>query len=194
MRRISIVFMLSLAMAGVLPARTIGVNVLFRSAPTAGALSDLGKYGTVLNVYSELNAATLRADSSALPAIQARPRYRRRAARRTCSSGSPVLRGVPGWDADPARSPRCLCAPCRSSSLGHGDDPIVCHGCRILRRWRCRAAWPRRRSSNSSSTREADSILVDMPTQLPDTALIKENNVAVLDPERAVWPQPSAWR
>jgi subtilisin family serine protease len=54
-------------------ARTIGINVLLRSAPTSQNLSDLGKLGTVLDVISDVNALTMRADSAALPAIKAKP-------------------------------------------------------------------------------------------------------------------------
>jgi subtilisin family serine protease len=64
---------LSFVMTGALSARTIGINVVLKSAPTAQTLGDLRQHGTVLNLLPEINALTMRADSSVLPAIQAKP-------------------------------------------------------------------------------------------------------------------------
>ena len=73
MRKIVLTCALSMILAGALQARTIGVNVVLKSAPTSQTLADLGQHGTVLNVLAEINALTMRADSSALPLIQAKP-------------------------------------------------------------------------------------------------------------------------
>ncbi len=51
----------------------IGINVLFRAAPTAAQLAALGTYGTVVGGISELNAVFMRANADQLPAIQALP-------------------------------------------------------------------------------------------------------------------------
>src|SRR5262249_1039096 len=49
----------------------IGINVLLKSAPTDALLADLGTHGQVLDVIPEINAVTLNAEASELPAIQA---------------------------------------------------------------------------------------------------------------------------
>jgi subtilisin family serine protease len=49
----------------------IGINVLLKSAPTDALLADLGQHGQVTDVIPEINAVTLNADASELPAIQA---------------------------------------------------------------------------------------------------------------------------
>ena len=73
MYRITLTLLIMCALSAVASARTIGVNVVLRNAPTSQTLSDLGQLGTVLDVIGELNAVTMRADSSALAAIQAKP-------------------------------------------------------------------------------------------------------------------------
>lgn len=58
---------------GSLEARTIGINVALRSAPTNAVLQDLGKHGRVLKTFTEVNALTMRVDSTALRTIQTKP-------------------------------------------------------------------------------------------------------------------------
>lgn len=51
----------------------IGINVLLGCDPTDAVLTDLGRFGAVLDVMPEIRAATLRADEAALESIQALP-------------------------------------------------------------------------------------------------------------------------
>lgn len=65
-----------LALSNVAVAQTkgmIGINVLLTTSPTTKVLNDLGKYGTVREVLTEVRAVTLQAASSALATIQALP-------------------------------------------------------------------------------------------------------------------------
>ncbi len=50
--------------------RMIGINVLLNQPVTNSILQDLGAHGQVLDVISQINAVTLRAQSSDLSAIQ----------------------------------------------------------------------------------------------------------------------------
>ncbi len=52
---------------------TIGINVLLAGAPTAAQLAELGRYGNVQGVLTEINVVFLRASASDLPTIQALP-------------------------------------------------------------------------------------------------------------------------
>ncbi|MDQ4141711.1 MAG: S8 family peptidase, partial [Bacteroidota bacterium] len=49
---------------------TIGINVLLKSPITDAILSDLGSYGTVLDIIPTLNALSMRIDSGKLSAIR----------------------------------------------------------------------------------------------------------------------------
>src|ERR1041385_9062501 len=82
MQRIYRIFALGLLVSGLLLAgflnlkpayadQHIGINVLLKSAPTDALLADLGQHGNVLDVIPEINAVTLNAEASELPAIQA---------------------------------------------------------------------------------------------------------------------------
>jgi subtilisin family serine protease len=82
MQRIPPIFFIALLVGGILltgvltiqPAHAdqhIGINVLLKSAPTDALLADLSRHGTVLNVIPQINAVTLNAEASELPAIQA---------------------------------------------------------------------------------------------------------------------------
>ena len=73
MKKTTLPFLVLFVLATSAHARTIGINVLLKSAPTSQNLSDLGKLGTVLDVIAGLNALTMRVDSAALPAIKAKP-------------------------------------------------------------------------------------------------------------------------
>src|SRR5262245_27092647 len=53
--------------------QTIGVNVLLNRAPSDSVLTVIRQHGTVLDVIPELNALTLRARASELPAIRSLP-------------------------------------------------------------------------------------------------------------------------
>jgi subtilisin family serine protease len=73
MSKVAFAFLFAFVLATAAHASTIAINVLLRSTATAQTLSDLGKLGTVLDVLPELNAVTMRADSTALSSIQAKP-------------------------------------------------------------------------------------------------------------------------
>jgi subtilisin family serine protease len=80
MRRASIVLlalMLVLATAGVSAAKSdngsIGINVLLRADVSDAHLAELGRFGTVLDVLSDLDAVTMRAKATALPSIRQLP-------------------------------------------------------------------------------------------------------------------------
>src|SRR5215831_17628327 len=51
----------------------IGINVLLNQPVTNSILQDLGSHGQVLDVISQINAVTLRAQESELSTIQALP-------------------------------------------------------------------------------------------------------------------------
>lgn len=55
------------------PTRLLGVNVLLNQPASEGILAELERHGRVLDVIPEINAVTLRAAESELPAVQARP-------------------------------------------------------------------------------------------------------------------------
>ncbi len=52
---------------------TIGINVLLNTSPTAAILGDLATHGKVRDVVPEVNAVTMQARASELPALQALP-------------------------------------------------------------------------------------------------------------------------
>jgi Subtilase family len=54
-------------------ASSAGINVVLTGAATADRLAALGQYGTVLNVFADINAVTMRASASALSQIKALP-------------------------------------------------------------------------------------------------------------------------
>jgi len=53
--------------------RRLGVNVVLNSAVTDAEIDELGQYGTVLNIFSEINAVTMRAPESEISEIEALP-------------------------------------------------------------------------------------------------------------------------
>lgn len=59
--------------AGAAGSPKIGINVLLNTSVTNAILGDLAKQGRVRDVIPELNAVTLQADASKLPAIRALP-------------------------------------------------------------------------------------------------------------------------
>jgi subtilisin family serine protease len=61
------------ATVGQAQGQMIGINVLLNQPPNNNILQDLGTYGQVLDVLSQINAVTLRAQSSELSTIQALP-------------------------------------------------------------------------------------------------------------------------
>jgi subtilisin family serine protease len=85
----------------------IGINVLLNTAITNPLLADLGKHGTVRDVVYEINAVTLQARASELPAIQALP-YVLAANPDATRNGAPVdtvaatdfKDGLSTWDLD----------------------------------------------------------------------------------------------
>ncbi|HYP08497.1 MAG TPA: S8 family serine peptidase [Bryobacteraceae bacterium] len=58
---------------GTLEARTIGINVLLSAAPTGSVLQDLARHGTVVKTFGDIKAVSMRADSSDLRTIRAKP-------------------------------------------------------------------------------------------------------------------------
>ncbi len=95
--------------AGAAPAGNgqIGINVLLKTNISDMVLSDLGRYGTVLDAMPELNAVTMRARASQLPVIRALP-YVASASPDDERSGIPVAalavndfsNGLSTWDLD----------------------------------------------------------------------------------------------
>ncbi len=86
---------------------TIGINVLLTTAPTQAILQDLGSHGKVRDVVVELNAVTLQARASELPAIQAlpyvlsaNPDQERRDVPVNSLSISDFANGISTWDLD----------------------------------------------------------------------------------------------
>ncbi len=71
MRRFLFALVLVLAASSSALAGGVGISVVLREAPSGAVLAELGQYGRVLDVYTELNAVTLRAEPEALTAIQA---------------------------------------------------------------------------------------------------------------------------
>jgi subtilisin family serine protease len=51
--------------------KTIGINVVLKSSPSSSMLAQLGKYGKVRDVLSEIDAVTMQGSESALPDIRA---------------------------------------------------------------------------------------------------------------------------
>ena len=95
--------------AGAAPAGNgqIGINVLLKTNVSDTVLSDLGRYGTILDAIPELNAVTMRTRVSQLPVIQALP-YVASASPDDERSGIPVAalavndfsNGLSTWDLD----------------------------------------------------------------------------------------------
>ena len=85
----------------------IGINVLFKSAITQQNLSDLGRYGTVLETVPAIKLVTMRSTASQLPAIRARS-YVAAANPDAVRKGSPLdtvsatnfAHGLSTWDMD----------------------------------------------------------------------------------------------
>lgn len=85
----------------------IGINVLLNTDVTDAILADIGAYGKVRDVMVELNALTLQASASSLPAIQALP-YVAAANPDASRNGAPVdtvfvedfTDGLSTWDLD----------------------------------------------------------------------------------------------
>jgi subtilisin family serine protease len=61
----------ALARGGAEPQRMIGINVLTNSAPTDAMLRELGTFGTVFDVMSEINAVIMLGKADQLAAIRA---------------------------------------------------------------------------------------------------------------------------
>jgi len=59
--------------AGVSPNKMMGINVVLNTEVSDAILTDLANYGTVLDVFYEINALTMRAKLSLLESIQALP-------------------------------------------------------------------------------------------------------------------------
>ena len=86
---------------------TIGINVLLKADASPRILADLGGYGTVLDVISELDALTMRIRSGNLAAIRALP-YVASASPDLVRNGSPIdtvaasdlAAGMNTWDQD----------------------------------------------------------------------------------------------
>jgi subtilisin family serine protease len=79
-KKIAFALLLTILLAGMyFPASgeslktMIGINVVLNTDVTKSILADLGKHGTVLNVFYEINAITLKARYGELDAIRARP-------------------------------------------------------------------------------------------------------------------------
>ena len=53
--------------------RRIGINVVLNAAPAAGVLEELARHGTVLNVFTEIDAVHMRGTERDLEAIRALP-------------------------------------------------------------------------------------------------------------------------
>src|SRR5256885_15831438 len=88
--------------------QAIDINVLLAGPATAAQLAELGTFGSVTDQIIELNAVLLRANASALPAIQALP-YVLAANPDQEREGSPVdavavsdftVTGLSTWDLD----------------------------------------------------------------------------------------------
>lgn len=63
----------SISSAGVSPNKMMGINVVLNTEVSNTILTDLANYGTVLDVFYEINALTMKIKSSLLESIQARP-------------------------------------------------------------------------------------------------------------------------
>ena len=89
------------------PNRIIGVNLVFKSAPTPGMITRLGSYGSKIELIPQIKAATMTARASALPSIKALP-FVASATEDAVATGSPVdavavpdlLGGLSTWDQD----------------------------------------------------------------------------------------------
>jgi subtilisin family serine protease len=85
----------------------IGINVLFKSAITQQNLTDLGRYGTVLETTPAIKLVTMRSTASQLPAIRSRS-YVAAANPDAVRKGSPLdtvsatnfANGLSTWDMD----------------------------------------------------------------------------------------------
>ena len=89
------------------PDRTIGVNIVFKSAATPSMLTRLGSYGSRIEPIPQINGATMTARASALAGIRALP-FVASATEDAEAKGSPVdavsvadfLGGLSTWDQD----------------------------------------------------------------------------------------------
>jgi subtilisin family serine protease len=87
--------------------RTLGVNLVFKSAATPSMLARLGTYGSKIELIPQINGATMTAKASALPSIRALP-FVASATEDAMATGSPVdavsvadfLGGLSTWDQD----------------------------------------------------------------------------------------------
>jgi len=70
-------FLAVVVLSTALPAwgqgKPLGVNVVLNAPVTDAAVDELGLYGTVLSVYEEIDALTMRAPEDAIPEIEALP-------------------------------------------------------------------------------------------------------------------------
>jgi subtilisin family serine protease len=64
---------MSISGSGVSPSRVVGINIVLNTEISNTLLTDLANYGTVLEVFREINALTIRTKSSFLETIQALP-------------------------------------------------------------------------------------------------------------------------
>ncbi len=113
-RRIAFALLLTTLLAGMyFPASgeslktMIGINVVLNTDVTKAILSDLGKHGTVLNVFYEINAVMLKARYGELDAIQdlpyvaaANPDAERTGAPIDTVASTNFLSGFGTWDLD----------------------------------------------------------------------------------------------
>lgn len=70
---IAVLLAVIVPIAAAAPKGMIGINVLLKAEVSDAILTDLGKYGRVLDVIYEINALTMKVKASELPAIQALP-------------------------------------------------------------------------------------------------------------------------
>jgi hypothetical protein len=85
----------------------IGINVLLKADVTPANLSDLGKYGTVLETVSAIKLVTMRSTASQLPAIRSRtyvaaanPDAQRKGAPVDGAAATNFANGISTWDMD----------------------------------------------------------------------------------------------
>jgi subtilisin family serine protease len=113
-RRLACALFLTILVAGMYfpasgesPKTMIGINVVLNTDVTKSILSDLGTHGTVLKVFQEINAVTIRARLGELDAIKALP-YVEAANPDAERSGAPIdtvaagdfLSGYGTWNLD----------------------------------------------------------------------------------------------
>lgn len=88
-------------------SRMIGINVLLNTSPTSSVLADLAQHGNIRDVIPQINAVTIQAPESELPAIKAES-YVADAAPDAERKGSPVdtvsatnfNNGINAWNLD----------------------------------------------------------------------------------------------